>query len=166
MKYFIFAISIFLTTACDLTVQVVHEQSNAPVAEPTPIPTVIPPGEYSYGQLPCDGSLGNFDVYLIKAQTTPVTYQLAIIPVTLDAPGDIISVTITNSSLAYRTLIDQVVVNLSQEIDAGPLTDADLQTYDVLALTLYQAGVPFSGQQSGKDAVCYMPQLGDGISGH
>jgi len=122
---------------------------------------------YAYGQLPCDGTLGNFDVYLIAGQTGSTyngSYMLAIVPITLDDPGDIISVTITNSSLAYRTLIDQVVVNPSQEIDAGPLTDADINTYDILALTPYQAGVPFAGQENGKDAICYIPRLGDGLS--
>ena len=122
---------------------------------------------YSYGQLPCDGSLGNFDAYLIAGQngaTYNGQYTLAIVPITLDAPGDIISVTITNSSLAYKTLIDQVVVNPSQEIDAGPLTDADLATYDILALTPYQAGVSFAAQSNEKDAICYMPQLGDGLN--
>ncbi len=122
----------------------------------------------SYGEASCDGTLGNFDVYLIASQangTYSGTYQIAIVPVTLDAPGDIVMVTLSNAAVtAYRTLIEQVVVNTDQEVDSTIISAADVQTYDVLAITPYQPGVPFPAQQNQKDTICYLPQLGQGLN--
>lgn len=122
----------------------------------------------TFGERSCDGTLGNFDVYLIASQSGGNfngTYQIAIVPVTLSSPGDIVSITLSNVGVtAYRTLIDQVVVNTDQEIDTGIISAADVQTYDVLAITPYQPGVPFPAQQNEKDTLCYLPQLGDGLN--
>lgn len=125
--------------------------------------------ENAYGTSPCDGSLGNFDVYLIagtgsSGTTYNGTYQLAIMPISLDAPGDIVSVTVLNESKAYKVLISQVSLAVGQEVDAGPLSSADLTTYDIMSLTPYQAGVVFTAQQNEKDAFCYIPQQGQGTT--
>jgi hypothetical protein len=120
--------------------------------------------QYSYGYGHCDGTLGSFDVYLLlNSQGGGGTYQIAIIPVSMNSPGDIISVTITNSSLAYKQLVEQVVATPDQEIDAGAITAADLQNYNILALTPFQPGVSFPDAQNSSDALCYIPQLGDGV---
>jgi hypothetical protein len=121
--------------------------------------------QYSYGYGQCDGTLGSFDVYLIlNAQQGGGSYQLSIIPVSMNNPGDIISVTITNSNLGYKQLVGQVVATPDTEIDAGYLTSADLQNYTILALTPYQPGVSFPDAQNSSDALCYLPQLGQGVN--
>jgi hypothetical protein len=116
----------------------------------------------NYGMTQCDGSLGSFDVYLIAQNTGD--FQLAIIPVSPSNPGDIVTVNVVDQqSMSYRTLEEQVVINADQEIDF-PITAADAQNYDTLALTLFQPGVSFPDVQSQEDAFCYLPQIGDGTT--
>ncbi len=115
----------------------------------------------TYGQSQCDGSLGSFDIYLIAQSSGQ--YQLAIIPVSPANPGDIVTVNVVDQqSMAYQTLEDQVVINADQEIDFE-LSEAQVANYDTLALSLFQpGGASFPDIQAQEDALCYLPQMGEG----
>jgi hypothetical protein len=118
---------------------------------------------YSYGVDPCDGSLGNFDVYLL-ANAGQGTYDLVIVPIALAQASTEITVTLsTPSSSNYLTLIAGIDPIPDQQITAGPLTPAELQAYSVLAITPIGMGVPFPNQAPSSSTICYVPQLGDGI---
>lgn len=120
--------------------------------------SLIPQSGYGLGY--CDGTLGSFDVYVYPTSTSGI-YQVSVIPVSLDAPGDIVSITVANQSLQYRELQTQVVVNQDMEILAGTLTDKELESYDILAITPYQPGVTFLEATPEKDAVCRLPLPGE-----
>lgn len=113
-----------------------------------------------YGLGYCDGTLGSFDVYVYET-SSPGLYQVSIIPVSLDAPGDIVSITVANQGLAYKELQTQVVLFQDREILAGTLTDTELENYELLAITPYQPGVSFLEATPEKDAVCTLPLPGD-----
>lgn len=109
----------------------------------------------------CDGTLGSFDIYVVASPSNAGLYELSVIPVSLDAPGDIVRVAVANNSLAYKEMVTQVVVNPQQEIFAGYLTVSDLQNYDILAITPYEPGVSFLEGTAEKDAICSVPLPGD-----
>ena len=115
-----------------------------------------------YGFMQCDGTIGSFDVYLVKSKSTPGLFELSIMPVQVDAAGDIASITIASNTRAYKQLLPQVVLNNQQEIYAGILTEADLQQYDILAITPYDPSTNFADQVPAKEAFCQIPQPGDG----
>ncbi len=117
---------------------------------------------YGFGY--CDGSMGAFDVYVIPSQTDSSTYQLAIIPVSLDQPGDIVRIDLANSSPSYKSEVSELVLQPNQEINAGYLTDSDLQSYNILSITPYDgSGATYLEQAGEKDAICNLPLPGDGM---
>jgi hypothetical protein len=117
-----------------------------------------------YGFTQCDGTIGSFDVYVIRSKTNPGTFEISIITIQADAPGDIASITVANSSKAYKQLIPQVVLNNDQEIFGGYLTESELNQYDILAITPYDPSTNFADQVSAKDALCTLPLPGDGVN--
>lgn len=117
----------------------------------------------AYGFTQCDGANWSFDVYTIRSQSQPGSVELVIMPVSIDTPGDIASVTIGNSQNGYRQLIQQVVLNPEQEIPAGMLTNADLYNYPILAITNYDPSTNFINQNAQKSAFCEIPLPGDGV---
>lgn len=121
-------------------------------------PSLQNQNEFAY--FACDGSIGQFDAYLIRSKTNPGLIQLSVIPVTLTNPGDIVSINVANSQLAYKEMVNQVVLFTDKEINAGFLTEQELQTYDRLAVTPFQPGVSFLEVQADRDAVCNVPLLG------
>jgi hypothetical protein len=118
--------------------------------------------DYGFGY--CDGSLGQFDVYVIPLDAGQ--YQLSVIPVSVNS-GDIVSLTIANQqNLAYRPVANQVVVYPNQEINGGNLTDGDLMNYNILAITPYDpSGQPWTSQQAAYDAICNLPLPNDPTQG-
>lgn len=119
--------------------------------------------QYGFGY--CDGSIGSFDVYIIRSPQDYTMFQLAIIPVNLDQPGDIVRVDIANQAPAYRELVHEVVLQPNQEIDAGYLSMTDLQTYTILAITPYDgSGATFLEETSSTEAICNLPNPGDGTA--
>lgn len=114
-----------------------------------------PVADYGFGH--CDGTLGNFDVYVIRSKGNPGLYEIAIIPASLDQPGDIVNITVANQNLAYKEMQTQVVVDVEGEIFAGYLTESELETYDRIAITPYQPGVSFLEATPEKDAICELP---------
>lgn len=123
--------------------------------------TTLGAAEFGYG--PCDGTLGAFDVYVIRNRQDPNLFDISVIPVALDAPGDIVTITVANQSLAYRELVPQVSIFNDNEIRAGTLTEAELAQFDILAITPFQAGVTFLEGTADKDAICTLPLPGDGV---
>jgi len=104
----------------------------------------------------CDGELGQFDVYVIPVNGNPGRYELSIIPVQVRA-GDIVRIAIANSSLAYREMVSQVVVNPDVEIQAGFVNFSDFQFYDILAIRPAEPGTNFLDGSSNVDAICELP---------
>ncbi|NBY19330.1 hypothetical protein EBQ74_03600 [bacterium] len=116
----------------------------------------------AYGFTQCDGANWSFDVYTIRSQSQPGTFELLIMPVTIDTPGDIASVTIANQQNGYRQLVSQVVLYAEQEIYAGVLTSADLNNYPILAITNFDPSTNFINQNAQKASFCEIPLPGDG----
>ena len=123
---------------------------------------LVPLAEYGFGF--CDGTIGSFDVYVIKNRQDPNLFDISIIPVALNAPGDIVSITVANQNLAYRELVTQVVLFNDTEIRAGTLSTSELAQFDILAITPYQPGVTFLEVNSAQDALCDLPLPGDGVN--
>src|SRR5690606_24715452 len=69
---------------------------------------------YAYGQ--CDGTMGNFDIYVIPSKAQTGLYEVSVIPYTVAKAGDIVNVTIANRSLNYKELVNQVVIQPDVEI--------------------------------------------------
>ncbi|MBY0370794.1 hypothetical protein K2X33_08910 [bacterium] len=117
----------------------------------------------NYGLNYCDGTMGQFDVYTVAVPNQPGTYKVVVDPISLSAAGDVVSITVVNqTSLAYKELVQQVVVYVNQRITAGYISEAELQNYNLIAITTYMPGVDFLGAQPAKDAICGLPLLGDG----
>lgn len=125
-----------------------------------------PTGLYSgYGINYCDGTMGQIDVYTSTVETQADTYKIILMPVALATPGDIVSVTVVNqSTLAYKTLLPQVVLNVDQQVNAGYLSGAELNQYDLIAITTFTPGMNFLEATPEKDAICGLPFPGDGVT--
>jgi hypothetical protein len=118
----------------------------------------------TYGINYCDGSMGSIDVYTVPVVGQPGTFKVVLIPVSLAAPGDVATVTVVNqSSLAYKTLVTQVVLNVEQEITAGVLSEQELNNYDLIAITSFVPGIDFLQANPEKDAICGLPLIGEGV---
>lgn len=112
----------------------------------------------------CTGTMGDIDVYTIPVQGQIGYYKIVIIPVTLSAPGDVATITAVNqSTLAYKTLSPEVVLNVDQEITAGFLSETELASFDLIAITSFVGGIDFLSANPAKDAICWMPLVGDGV---
>ncbi|MCX6102441.1 MAG: hypothetical protein NT000_04165 [Proteobacteria bacterium] len=118
-------------------------------------------GDYGYVQ--CDGTNWSFDVYTFRSQSQNGGYDLVIMPVSIDTPGDIASVTIANSNQAYKQLVSQIVLNPEQEISAGTLSAADFNNYPILAITPFDPSSNFVSQNSTKSTFCNIPVPGQGF---
>jgi len=121
--------------------------------------SLVPQNGYGLGY--CDGTLGSFDVYVYPSSTSGL-YQVSVIPVSLDAEGDIVTMATANSSdMSYKVLQTEVVVYSNQEILAGTLTDTELEHFDKFAISSYVPGVAWAEQQPEKDAICWLPLPGE-----
>jgi len=128
--------------------------------------------DYGFGY--CDGTMGNFDVYVIPSTSNPGLYELSIIPIQVATEGEIVKVNVLNSGLPYKEMVSQVVLQTEQEIFAGFLSESELQNYDTLAITPYDPSqainTDFPYQNNNDDAICSLPipgyntgdELGDG----
>src|SRR5262245_28540127 len=93
-------------------------------------------GGLNYGYQFCQGSMCTFDVYVIPSAADPSLFEVSIIPVSLDAAGDIVSIHVANqASLSYKILTPEVVLNEGEEIAVGNLTANDLDVFNVIAIT-------------------------------
>ena len=120
----------------------------------------------NYGCRPCDdATMGAFDVYVIPSKTAVGMYELRIIPVQVEN-GDIVKVTVANQSLTYKEMVPEVVINSSEEVFGGYLTEADLYTYNILAITPYSSQGTFLEQTPSKAAFCTLPVPGDVCNGY
>jgi hypothetical protein len=119
----------------------------------------------NYGLSFCDGTMGQIDVYTILVPGQPGNNKIVIIPASLSAPGDIVTITVASQSTKlYKTLLSEVALEVDQQVVAGYLTDAELQQYDEIAITSYTPGVDFLSSNPAKDSICSLPLLGDGNS--
>lgn len=106
------------------------------------------------GYTQCAGTIGDFDIWLYASDKHVGMYELYVIPYQLDAAGDIASITVANSSLAYKQLVTQVVLNPDQTIFAGYLTEQEVENYNIIAITPYDPTTNFASSVSEKDAFC------------
>jgi hypothetical protein len=111
----------------------------------------------------CIGTMGEIDIYTIPVQGQLGYYKIVIIPATLTSPGDVATITAVNqSTLAYKTLSPEVVLNVDQEITAGFLSETELASFDLIAITSFVGGIDFLSANPAKDAICWTPKVGDG----
>jgi len=123
-----------------------------------PIPKPYPPDLPSYYFTQCDGANWSFDVYLIPSTSPIGSYKIVIMPVSIDTPGDIASVTIANDlQNGYKHLVSRVVLYPNKQIDAGVVSFAQLKEYPILAITSYEAGANFFQQTPVKSTFCELP---------
>jgi len=119
----------------------------------------------NYGLSFCDGTMGQIDVYTVLVPGQPGNNKVVVIPAALSAPGDIVTITVASQATKlYKTLLAEVALEVDQQVVAGYLTDAELQQYDIIAITTYTPGVDFLSSNPAKDAICSLPLLGDGNS--
>lgn len=128
--------------------------------------TDLQAGNEDVGFTYCDGTLGSFDIYVVRVPDDYTLFELYVIPVEVAASGPGM-VTVTNQSQGYRTLIAQASFTPGSEIFAGYLTENDLLTYDILALTQVDGtGATFLDSVSELDALCTLPLPGEGTDGN
>lgn len=112
----------------------------------------------NYGWSKCVGTMGELDVYTVPSKADPTRYEVFVIPIKLTAAGDVATATVVNQqSLAYKELVNQVVLFDQQEIFLGYLSKGELSTYDVIGITSYQAGVSFLQANPARSAFCSLP---------
>ncbi len=107
----------------------------------------------------CQGTIGSFDIYLIPTGRTS-TYELVMVPFSLDAPGDIVKIALVNDAGSFRTYIQEIDLQLDQEISIGYVTDSDLYNYNGIAVVPSDPNQQFEtpvSQQNEKDALCAIP---------
>jgi len=126
--------------------------------------TDLQAGDGDIGFTYCDGTLGSFDVYVVRHPQDYTLFELYVIPVEVADNGPS-SVTIANQTPAYRTLINQVTFNPGDQLFVGYITEDDLLTYDILALTQFD-GQDFLNSTSELDAICTLPLPGEGVDGY
>ncbi len=123
-------------------------------------------GNADVGFAYCDGTLGSFDIYVVRVPNDLTLFELYVIPVQVADSGPA-TVNIANKTPAYRTLISQTTFNPGAELFAGHITENDLQTYDILALTQFDGtGADFLNSNSALDAICTLPLPGEGTDGN
>src|SRR3954471_10905137 len=64
--------------------------------------------DYGFGY--CDGSIGSFDLYLIKSKSQAGMYELSFVVAKADQPGEVASIYIANRNLSYKAMIQEVVL--------------------------------------------------------
>ena len=116
----------------------------------------------NYGFAQCDGNLGNFDVYVIRSESSPTNYDLSIVPAEVNS-GDIASIYVANNRKGFRQLVQQVVLYPDEEINLG-LTEADLNQYKILAISAYDPSIAFHEQSDEFLTYCQLPLPGDGVA--
>jgi len=84
----------------------------------------------------CNGSLGDFDIYVVPSRLGPGRYDIQIMPIAVDDPGDVIQIAVSNGQ-GFKLLVPQVAVYDEEQIYAGTLMENELLTYDMLAMTTY-----------------------------
>lgn len=132
--------------------------------------------DYGFGY--CDGTMGNFDVYVIPSTSNPGLYEVSIIPIQVASEGQVIKVNVLNQGLPYKELVSKVTLITESEIFAGFLTESELNNYDTLAITPYDPNqelqADFTQQNNETDAICSLPlpgyntgdELGDGSTSY
>jgi len=130
--------------------------------------TDLQAGNEDVGFTYCDGTLGSFDVYVVRVPDDYTLFELYVIPVEVaDSGPGMVSIAYNDGSEQppYRTLINQTTFVPSQELFAGYLTENDLLTYDILALTQNDgSGRNFNEQTGELDALCTLPLPGEGTT--
>ncbi len=117
-------------------------------------------GDLGFGY--CDGTIGSFDVYVVRTVDLS-KYELYVIPAQVAVPGELGNIAISNQSPSTLPLIPQVNFVVGQEILAGYLTDSDLATYDILSINQDDgSGRPIQDQTPERYADCYIPLPGQG----
>jgi hypothetical protein len=107
----------------------------------------------------CSGNFGDFDVYLTVSSNAGV-YQMNIIPVNVPQTNVEGTIAIANSNPSEEILLNEVDIVQNQTINVGTITDAQLQNYNILAITPYSAAVDYLSASSSGDTICYVPQPG------
>lgn len=108
--------------------------------------------------------LGQFDVWTFPVSGQAQTYKVVVIPYALDAEGDVVSINVVNSSsLQYKTLVSEAVVYVDQEIVAGYLSEAELNSYDRIVISSADPAKDFLNANPEKDVSCTLPMVGDDI---
>lgn len=109
-------------------------------------------------------ALGQFDVWTFPVSGQSGTYKIVVIPYGMDAEGDVIAVHVVNSStLQYKPLVTETSAYVDQEIVAGYLSEAELNSYDRIVISSADPSKDFMNANPEKDVSCTLPLIGDDI---
>ncbi len=124
-------------------------------------------GDGDIGFTYCDGTLGSFDIYVVRHPQDFTLFELYVIPVEVaDSGPAMVTIAYNDGSdrPPYRTLVSQTTFVPGNELYAGYITENDLLTYDILALTQFD-GNAFPDGTGELDAFCTLPLPGEGTDG-
>jgi len=109
------------------------------------------------GGYECEGSMGYFGVSTIPYGNQGL-YQVRLVVFEPDQEGDIVSVTLTDSSTgAFRTLINGLALQSNKEIVVGLVSQSELTTYDTLSVTPAFSNGTWAEQVADKYTDCDLP---------
>lgn len=114
------------------------------------------------GYTQCAGSMGDFDIYVYPSEKTGGMYDVYVVPYQLSEAGDIASITVANSSGAYKQLIPQVVLQPNQQIYCGQLTESEIDYYDLIDITSFDPTTNYAQANPEKYTTCRYNIQGDG----
>lgn len=110
-----------------------------------------------------ENNVGNYDIYVEKAQGRAGLNDVHIAVASLDTPGDTVEVWIVRSGNINdnKQILGSVTLMTGAEIYVGTVSDAELEQYDLLVLKTPTPGVPFLMSNPEKYAQCTLPRVGE-----
>lgn len=97
-----------------------------------------------YANTQCTGTMGDYDVYVSKDPTNSDLLSLYVVSYQIRQAGDIATVVIANGSMDSQTVMDQIVFENNASVHLGDFTRAELTKFNLIDITSYVAGVPYS----------------------
>ena len=120
------------------------------------------------GALFCQSNAGTFELYLEPFGSSSDLYSLFVLPIQVFRDGDIVSiglVTPNGNSVGAQVLQHDVTLSANREITLGPISSADLDNFDSIAIVPYQPGTAFLATQNAEyEIFCDLPIPGDSIN--
>lgn len=114
------------------------------------------------GTTQCSGSMGDFDIYVYQSQKSSDMFDVYVVPYQLSAAGDIATITVANSTGSYKRMVPEVVLQPNQQIYVGQLTSTEVDTYDLIDITSFDATTNYAQANPEKYTTCRYNISGDG----
>lgn len=113
----------------------------------------------------CNGTIGIVNVKVQVRLGDPSRYDVILSPTWVGLANQLATVTVVQkSTYQYKELARQITLSSYSNITAGVLTIEELDRFDTLAITSYQAGTSFFQANPEKSAICTLPYPGDSLT--